>query len=151
MPSMKILVSVFGNVGGEVRGSRPGPGHRFFFSEYVTLLEYDGVKQKKQLAGSHSGFTTTVRIAAADDQLYPEDSILTQYEATYRFNTVPNTPLKKGQVTARGTYLGIIGAGGFTLVDVPVRFAITGGTEAYAKARGEIFERPENRLLDIQL
>ncbi|MGH6692996.1 MAG: hypothetical protein ACREF4_20200, partial [Gammaproteobacteria bacterium] len=95
------------------------------------------MKQNKQLAGSHSGFVTTLRIATANDKLYPKDSYLLQYEGIYRFNSVPNTPLKRGQVTARGVLHGNIASiGDFTPLDGPIRLAITGGTDAYATARG---------------
>jgi hypothetical protein len=68
---------------------------------------------------------------------------------------VPNTPLQRGQVTARGVLHGTLaGAGKFTPLDGPIRLTITGGTEAYVTARGQITERnplPANRLLDIGL
>jgi hypothetical protein len=118
------------------------------------LEKYDGEGQNNQLAGSHSGFLTTLRIAEANDRLYPEDSFLLQYEGIYRFNTVPGTPLQRGQVVARGVLHGNITPNGFTPLDGPIRLAITGGTEAYATARGQITERdpnPANKLLDIQL
>jgi hypothetical protein len=74
-----------------------------------------------------------------------------QYEGTYRFNTVANTPLVSGEVTARGIlYLD----SNFNPLEPPVRFAITGGTEAYVTARGQITEgqpNAANRRLDIQL
>jgi hypothetical protein len=68
---------------------------------------------------------------------------------------VPNTPLQRGQVTARGVLHGTLaGAGNFTPLDGPIRLTITGGTEAYVTACGQITERnplPANRLLDIGL
>jgi hypothetical protein len=111
------------------------------------------VAQNHQLAGSHSGFVTNVRVVQAGD-IYPQGSLLMQYEATYRFNAVPNTPLQKGQVTARGI---LHLAGASNPLDAPVRFAITGGTDAYVTARGQITEgtpgtvNANERLLDIQL
>ncbi len=155
---MIIRVSGVDGVDGEVRGSRPGPGHRFFFSEDCLLVEYDGGGPYGQRAGSHSGFVTTVRIAGPNDRLYPPDSILSQHEEVYRFNTVPNTPLKQGQVTARGVSLGIFVGNQFTYIDIPRIFAITGGTEAYTTARGQIRvggtknkPDPADRMLDIKL
>jgi hypothetical protein len=151
---MQILVSVVHVNGGVVNPSPPGPGHRFFFTENLLLRSYDGVAQNGQLAGSHSGFVTTLRIAQAGDQLYPQGSYLLQYEATYRFNTVPNTPLLRGQVIARGLLHGNLdNQGNLTPLDGPIMLAITGGTEAYFTARGQITERDpniDNRLLDIQ-
>ena len=132
-----------------------GPGKRFVFSEDFLLERYDGAAQNNQLAGSHSGLVTTLRIAEANDRLYPEDRYLFQYEGIYRFNTVPNTPLQRGQVTARGVLHGTLaGAGNFAPLDGPIRLTITGGTEAYVTACGQITERnplPANRLLDIGL
>jgi hypothetical protein len=159
---MQILVSVVLVNGGVVNPSPPGPGHRFFFTENLVLQRYDnntpgnGLPHDPQnrLAGSHSGFVTTVRIARAGDQLYPQGSYLFQYEATFRFNTVPNTPLLRGQVTARGLIHGNYdNLGNLSPLDGPIRLAITGGTEAYVTARGQITERQpnlDNRLLDIQ-
>jgi hypothetical protein len=113
------------------------------------------VAQNNQLAGSHSGYVSTLRIAAPNDALYPNGSYLFQYEATYRFNTVPNTPLQRGQVTARGVIHGNLdNQGNLTPLDGPIILPITGGTEAYVTARGQITERQPNlanRRLDIQL
>jgi hypothetical protein len=153
---MRILVRVITPpVVAEFYPGPGGPGKRFMFSEDFLLEKYDGALQNNQLAGSHSGIATTLRVAKANDRLYPEDSYLLQYEGIYRFNTVPNTPLQRGQITARGVLHGNIpSAGTFTPLDGPIRLAITGGTEAYVTARGQILERdplPENRLLDIQL
>jgi hypothetical protein len=146
---MKILVSLLSPpvVAEFVKGSKPGPGHRTVFS--------DGVAYNKPLAGSHSGFVTTLRIAKANDRLYQKGSYLFQYEGVYRFNAVPNTPLMRGQVTARGVLYGTLDSkGNFTPLDGPIKVAITGGTDAYVTAHGEITERQpklENRLLDISL
>jgi hypothetical protein len=138
-----------------VKGSKPGPGHRTVFSEDFGLEEYDSVAYNKPLAGSHSGFVTTLRIAKANDRLYQKGSYLLQYEGVYRFNAVPNTPLMRGQVTARGVLYGTLDSkGNFTPLDGPIKVAITGGTDAYVTAHGEITERQpklENRLLDISL
>jgi hypothetical protein len=78
------------------KGSKPGPGHRLIFSEDVALEEYDGVVFNTPLAGSHSGFTTVLRIAKKKGRLYPKGSFLIQNEATYRFKAVPNTPFAEG-------------------------------------------------------
>jgi hypothetical protein len=129
------------------KGSKPGPGHRQIFSEDFGLEEYDGVAFNRPLAGSHSGFVTTLRIAKANDRLYPKDSFLFQYEAMYRFNGVPNTPLQKGQVTVRGVFFT---DSNFTPVE-PNTAAITGGTDAYRLARGQATPTPQQRLLNIQL
>ena len=65
-----------------------------------------------------------------------------------------NTPLKKGQVTAFGVILGVLVDGYLQTIDPPRRLAITGGTEAYRLARGQITEAvpdPEDRRLEIEL
>jgi hypothetical protein len=154
---MRIFVRVVSVDGGVVNPSPPGPGHRFFFTENLTLEEYDGVTQNHQLAGSHSGYVSTLRIAQAGD-IYPQGSYLFQYEGTYRFNTVPNTPLMRGQVTARGILHGTLNnQGQLAPLDGLIRLAITGGTEAYVTARGQITEgtpgtqTANDRVLDIQL
>ena len=152
---MQILVRVVSPPAvAEFVPGQPGPGHRFVFSENIELVRYDGVAQNNQLAGSYSGLMTILRIAEAGD-IYPQGSYLFQYEGIYRFNTVPNTPLMRGQVTARGMLHGNLdNQGNFTPLDGPMKVAITGGTEAYATARGEITERDpafENKRLDIQV
>jgi hypothetical protein len=137
-----------------------GPGHRFVFSEDFDLVSIDGRAAQNQRMISHSGFVTTVRIAQANDNLYPAGNYLMQYEGTYRFNAVPNAvpasgrlpsiSLEVGQVTARG----LIYTGPNRDPIPPIRFAITGGTDFYRLARGEITERNpdlDTRLLDIRL
>jgi hypothetical protein len=132
-----------------------GPGLRFVFSENIVLEQYDGAAQNNQLAGSHSGFVTTLRIATANDGLYPQGSHLFQFESLYRFNAVPGTPLQKGQVIAQGVIHGNFDSSGFfTPSDPHIKLAIIGGTDAYATARGQVTERDPaiaNKLLDIQL
>jgi hypothetical protein len=97
-----------------------------------------------------------LRLVQAGD-IYPQGSALLQYEGTYRFNTVPNTPLMRGQVTARGILHGTFNQGQLNPLDGPIRLAITGGTEAYVTARGQITEgnpgtqTANDRVLDIQL
>jgi hypothetical protein len=138
--------------------SGPGPGHRFILSEDLRLERYDdstpglGLPQDEdqRLAGTVSGSVTLLRVAAADDRFFPDGSELWEYDARYKFNTLDDTPLQKGQVTARGLFQ----YQGEDRLDLPVRFAITGGTGPYATAHGTITEgvpNPESRLLDIEL
>jgi hypothetical protein len=161
---MQILVSVISPaITAEFEAnSDPGPGHRFVFSEDLILERYESLnpgaglpkKKKDRLAGLHSGFVTTVRIAKKNDRFFPKDCLVFQYEGTYTFRTLPNTPLKKGQVTAFGMIAGFVIDHDFIRFKPPHRLAITGGTRAYRLARGEVTEavpHPENRLLDIQL
>jgi hypothetical protein len=94
---------------------------------------------------------TTLRIAKAGDNFYPQDSLLLHYESTYKFNTVPNTPLKKGQVRVGGVLLGCVVNNQFQPID-PNTLAIVGGTEAYKTASGQVTEPScGEKLLDIQL
>jgi hypothetical protein len=94
---------------------------------------------------------TLLRIAGASDRFYPAGSLVLEYEGTYRFNAVPNTPLQKGQVTARGVAVFDANEEPF---EPPITFAITGGTEAYESARGQIVEgvpNADDRLLKIEI
>jgi hypothetical protein len=68
----------------------------------------------------------------------------------YKFNTLDDTPLQKGQITARGVLL----FQGENLLESPVRFAITGGTGPFNAAHGTITEgvpTDDSRLLEIEL
>jgi hypothetical protein len=73
--------------------------------------------------------------------------------ATYKSNDLRRTPLKKGEITAQGVnLLGTILPP--THLEVRNRFAITGGTDAYAKTRGEVIELyndTDDRELYIEL
>jgi hypothetical protein len=146
----------------EVRPVGPGgPGHRFVFSEDFDLVSIDGRAAQNQRAISHSGFVTTVRIAQPGDNLYPAGNYLMQYEGTYRFNAVANAVPAGGGLPSISLEMGQITARGLLYTDPnrdpipPIRFAITGGTDFYRLARGEITERtpggPDTRLLDIRL
>ena len=141
----------------------PGPiemGKRFFFTEDLFLEEYDDstpgnglpVNPNDRLAGTHSGEVTLVRVTQPGDRFFPEPSLLLQYEATYKFNTLDDTPLQKGQVTARGVVL-VDNVTDWNNLELPIRFAITGGTGPYATAHGKITEFLPNydKLLDIEL
>ena len=160
MPTIKILVrKIDEGTGFEV----PGPiqmGKRFIFTEDLVLEEYDdstpgnGLPQNEseRLAGTHSGVVTLVRVTQAGDRFFPVPSLLFQYESTYKFNTLDDTPLQKGQVTAHGVFL-IDNVNDFNPLERP-RFAITGGTGPYATAHGKITERVPteyHKLLDIEL
>ena len=85
----------------------PGtPGHRFVFSNNIVLERVGnktpghGLPQAEQdrAAGTHSGFVTTVRIAAAPDAFFDfppapagVDTYLMEYHGTYEFNGVTRT------------------------------------------------------------
>jgi hypothetical protein len=60
--------------------------------------------------------------------------------ATYKFNDLRRNPLKKGEITAQGLNL----LDGTTRppdhLEKPNTYALTGGTDAYAKTRGEVIE-----------
>ena len=91
---------------------------------------------------------------ALSTPFFPSLSLLVQYEATYKFNTLDDTPLQKGQVTAQGL---VLVDNDFNALELPIRFAITGGTGPYATAHGTITEgvrgtpAEAERLLDIEL
>ena len=162
MPTIQILVFVIEDIGHEVPGPIE-PGKRFVFTNNLRLDRYDdstpgsGLPQdpNDRMAGTHSGVETLVRVVepGAVDHFFPSPSLLFQYEATYKFNTLDDTPLQKGQVTAQGLFL-VDNVEDFNALELPIRFAITGGTGPYATAHGTITERVpdlENRLLDIEL
>jgi hypothetical protein len=157
MTTIQILLLVTKGVGADTDDG-PGPGHRRVFTNDLVLERYDDstpgnglpVDLEQRRAGTHSGVTTVVRVAGADDDFFPAGSELRAYDATYKFNTLDDTPLQKGQLTARGVFLIQDGE----RLDPPVRFAIAGGTGPYATAHGTITEdvpTEDHRLLDIEL
>jgi hypothetical protein len=157
MPTIQILLRVTKDVGTDT-DDPPGPGHRFVFTNDLALERYDDstpgnglpVDPLQRRAGTHSGVVTLVRVADATDHFFPDGSELWAYDATYKFNTLDDTPLQKGQLTARGVFLIQDGE----RLDPPVRFAIAGGTGPYATAHGTITEdvpTEDHRLLDIEL
>jgi hypothetical protein len=111
MPTIQILVHVTKDVFTPA-DDLSGQGHRSVFTNDLALERYDDstpgnglpVAQHDRSAGTHSGVATVVRVAAADDDFFPPDSVLFQYEATYKFNALDDTPLQKGQVTAQGLF-----------------------------------------------
>ena len=127
---MEIVLLVTGTVSDEVPGPRR-PGKRFVFSDDLVLERVDnripgnGLTQEPQdrRAGTHSGSVTVLRIAAADDKYLPGGGELFEYEGTYALTSC--TPGK--------------------------RYAITGGTGAYATARGQSTQTdsPNHRKLEI--
>jgi hypothetical protein len=113
MPTVQILVFVTEDIGHEVPGPI-GPGKRFVFTNNLRLDRYDdstpgsGLQDPNdRMAGTHSGVETLVRVVepGAVDPFFPSPSLLFQYEATYKFNALDDTPLQKGQVTAQGLFL----------------------------------------------
>jgi hypothetical protein len=160
MPTIKILVrKIDEGAGHEVAGPTER-GKRFLFTEDLVLEEYDDStpgsglpeNEPERLAGTHSGEVTLVRVTQPGDRFFPFPSLLFQYEATYKFNTLDGTPLQKGQVTAHGVFL-IDNVNDFNPLERP-KFAITGGTGPYATAHGKITERvptEDHKLLDIEL
>lgn len=134
------------SVDGRLPG-RAGPRHRFIFSDDLVLEHIDNKKPgnglsespQSRLAGTHSGFATTLRVADANDKFFPEGSMLFQYEGTFMFDAVtPDLPteLPRGQVIARGVALF---DGNFDPLK-PLRFAIVGGTAAYEGASGQVIQ-----------
>jgi hypothetical protein len=132
-----------------IEGRDPGPPdaprYRFVFSDDLVLQRVDDKipgpdlpeSPQQRLAGTHSGFVTTLRVAAANDQFFPEGSMLFQYEGTYLFDAVSSelpADLPRGQVVARGVALL---ENNFTPIN-PLTFAIVGGTGAYQGASGQV-------------
>jgi hypothetical protein len=100
------------------------------------VLKPTAPNQPDQYVGIHSGTLTLMRETDTSDRFYPTPSRIMQYSATHRFRSLPNNPLS--QITAFGEFL-------FNLVthdveEPPIKYAITGGTGAFANARGEIEE-----------
>jgi hypothetical protein len=152
--SMQIVVNVLEPSFDERQYPGPqGLGLRVIFTENLELVSIDGSPQPAQTpGGTHSGIVTTLRNASATDILFPNNE-LWHYEATYVFDAVSaNLPaaLQKGQITVHGVFWAVPGqpASGTRT------FAITGGTGAYALARGQVTEsglRLRVRTLDITL
>jgi hypothetical protein len=150
MPKIEILVGVRQPV-----GVNPGPppanptvGDQEVFDDDLVLKRYDNrtpgngpndlpPNAAQRQAGTHSGTLTLLRIAQAGDRHFPQGALLIQYQGTYRFRTLPNTPLNEGQVTTRGL---VVLDSNFNVLDTTVRFAITGGTDAYVTAGGQVTE-----------
>ena len=148
-------------IDGRFPGPPGAPRHRFVFSDDLVLERIDNKKPRtglpespqSRLAGTHSGFATTLRVADANDKFFPEGSMLFQYEATYVFDAViADLPidLPRGQVIARGTTLL---AANFDPLK-PLIFAIVGGTGGYKGASGQVTHSgPDGsiRTLDLVL
>jgi hypothetical protein len=164
MAKIEILVGIRLPVGAvqSLPPANPVVGGQHAFDDDLVLKRYNNrtpgdrpndlpKAEAQRFAGSHSGTVTLLRIAAPGDRFYPQGALVLQYVATYRFRAVPNTPLQKGQVTAQG--VSIFRANGDAF-EPPVTFAITGGTEAYESARGQIVEgvpNADDRLLKIEI
>lgn len=124
-----------------------GPGKRFVFSKNLVLdridasTPRDGSPQNpsRRHAGTYSGLVTVLRVAEPNDTFLQPGSYLFNYEVVYRFTDLANTPLRKGQITAHGVFY--LSGVDFQPIEPPNRLAITGGTEAYATARGQITQQ----------
>jgi len=161
MPKIEILVNKFASFDAPFFSTPPAVGDRGIFSNDLRLDRYNNrtpgngpndLPQDPELrrAGTHSGSVTILRIAAANDIFLPPGGRIIEYDATYKFNALANTPLQKGQVTARGVFLL---DSNLEPLEV-ITFAITGGTEAYELARGQIIEgtpSADDRLLKLDV
>ena len=146
--TMEVAVDVTVTpVDGRFPGPPDAPRYRFVFSDDLILERIDNKKPgnglpqpvQNRLAGTHSGFATTLRVADANDKFFPEGSMLFQYEGTFMFDAVtPDLPtdLPIGQVVARGVAL--FDANFDPLK--PITFAIVGGTGAYEGASGQVIQ-----------
>ena len=118
----------------------PGPGKRFVFSDDLVL------EGQQTAAGTHSGVVTTLRPVDANNQYLSAPggaAELLQYEATFKLKAV--TGVQAGQITARGVVFTRPTGQPFE----PATFAITGGTGAYANARGQVTQEGALRTLMI--
>jgi hypothetical protein len=120
-------------------GRTAGPS---IFTEDLELVSIDGNAQPAQAPGvTHSGFVTVVREITGNDNFFPNDDSLFQYEATYLFDTATaNLPaaLPRGVLTAAGV----------SRFPKPatITFAITGGTGPTAWLVGRLLSRDKTAL-----
>jgi hypothetical protein len=102
----------------------PGPERLGMQTAFWDDLLHDSAPlNPPKILGEHSGSATLIRFEAGGEWF--------QYQATYRLDPTPG--VQEGQVTARG--LVFFREGDF--VGGP-RVAITGGTDAYKNARGQV-------------
>jgi hypothetical protein len=145
VPSMTLVFRVTDTPVFEFVPKRPSDiGDRLFFSDLLAL-ENGGLP-----AGTHSGFLTVLRFVEVGDPYLPGADLLWQLEATYKLNAVGgNLPpgLKEGQITTHGLLL----VRNHERLGNEARFAITGGTDAYANARGQVIETDKGRLKTLKL
>jgi hypothetical protein len=146
-------------VDGRFPGPPGAPRYRFVCSDDLVLQRIDnrkpgnGLPQSPQnrLAGTHSGFATTLRVADAKDRFFPEGSMLFQYEGTFLFDAVTldlPTDLPKGQVIVRGV---AVFDGNFEPLK-PLTFAIVGGTGAYEGASGQVIQSgPDDSIRTLKI
>jgi hypothetical protein len=160
---LKIVVNVRDTIPEQHKVNIPPnakPGFQTFFTEDVVLTQYDTLtptpggglaeKEADRFVGIHSGILTVLRVTDTGDRFYTPVTRIVQYLATYRFRSLPSTPLS--QITGRGEFLFNITT--HKLVEPPITYAITGGTGAYANARGKIVElgnATDDRELHIEL
>jgi hypothetical protein len=129
-------------------------GDRLFFSDRLAVTKIDGTTVGNVgvglPAGTHSGFLTALRFLEVADPYLPDAELLWQQQATYRLNAVAgNLPagLKEGQITAQG----VVRVANHEPVGNEIRFAITGGTEAYANARGQVTETDKGKFKTLKI
>jgi hypothetical protein len=103
-------------------------------------------------AGTHSGTNRIVRVVG-DNDVYPKDVLVQEYEATFVLPAVnlPAVTLAAGQVTVRGVFFTERDGSAAPAPFNEKRFAITGGTGEYRRARGYGIEADVVRTLEIDL
>ena len=126
---------------GRVPPKAPGEGLRFVFSE--------DLRYNDQAAGMHAGVATTVRTKLPGPGPFQGGELIHE-EGTYDLKAVPG--LDAGQVTVQGVFpidqtLNAHAGGAI------VRLAITGGTDAYKNARGQVTVKVQggSHTLDIEV
>jgi hypothetical protein len=135
----------------------PGPiglGWTLVFSDNLVWQSVKKRRREKRLtgpAGTHSGTNRVLRVVG-DKDVYPEDVLVQEYEATFVLPAVNRRSVKlaAGQVTVRGVFL-TWPDGSFAPPFKEKRFAITGGTGEYRHARGYGIEDGAVRTLEIDL
>jgi hypothetical protein len=91
-------------VDGRFPGPAGAPRYRFVFSDDLVLERIDNKKPGNglpqfpagRLAGTHSGFATTLRVADAKDKFFSEGSMLFQYVPVRRRSPRPADRLAEG-------------------------------------------------------
>jgi hypothetical protein len=155
---MKIELTATVVINEWLKSPDKGPGEVMVFSDNLSWKKIDG-NDVAGPAGTHSGTLRLLRLAKAGDGVFPVDTVVLEYEATFALNAVAppgGKPLDAGQVTARGTYGFNHGMGDqlFTPQGAPVdvkQYAVTGGTGPYGQVRGQGVESKDGKAKALEI